>query len=866
MQHRYLHASLIGVSLALGGLSSASMAQSAVIRSFSLPAMPLGDALRAVARATGQNLIVDDTLLAGRVAPPLVGTYGAQQAVSVLLSGTSLRQRTIDGTILVVGPSRSDQGAAVKAPATAASDNDVIIVTGTNVRGAQPTSPVITITRREIDQAAPSSVEELMRKLPQNVSSGVGQENFAVTGAGADITDHGAGINLRGLGQRATLTLVNGRRLAPSGSGSFVDVSLIPISAVERIEIVTDGASAIYGSDAVGGVVNLILRKDFTGLETLTQAGTSTRGGGDALLLGATGGAQWTGGHALLSYEYRREDEITAGDRAFTINLPNAWALVPRERRHSVYANVSQSLGSRLSFEASALYSNRNTRRSFFVAGPIVPVNAVANARTFGATAALTWQPFADWRTEASAAYSESRTRERQDQPAGQGLFNRFDTTNRIADFNLKANGTLFNLPGGGIKAAFGGEYRHEYYADVFETLINPANPEFARRNVVSAFGELSVPLVGATNKRPGLNRLILTAAGRVDHYQGLGTSFDPKVGLLYSPSPGLDLRTSYSTSFRAPLLSEVLGYYNAYLYPAALLYIDKTQAIPGVAAALVGANPKVRPETSKSWTAGIDWAPPTLVGLRLTSTYYAIRFSNRIAQPTQQIVIIGNPALAPAVTLNPSLGVTEGLLAGAGQVLDFSGPGFTNGGATAADIAAIVDVRISNTAESRTSGLDLGASYDFAVAEHHLRADVNVNKVFKFDDRLTSASPLIRTLDTPYHPVDLRARGSLGWSWRRWNANVALNYTAGYHDNRAGRDTPVRSFATLDVGLGTEVGGARGKPGSGLRLSFNVQNLLDTDPPKLAPEPGFTRGIGYDPVNASGRGRVVSLQLRKGW
>ena len=113
-----------------------------------------------------------------------------------------------------------------------------------------------------------------MRHLPQNLSAGVGQQNFGVPGSGQDITQYGAGINLRGLGQRATLVLINGRRVAPSDTGSFVDVSMIPITAIERVEVVTDGASAIYGSDAVGGVVNFILRDDFRGIEPV-RAGSA---------------------------------------------------------------------------------------------------------------------------------------------------------------------------------------------------------------------------------------------------------------------------------------------------------------------------------------------------------------------------------------------------------------------------------------------------------------------------------------------------------------------------------------------------------------------------------------------------------------
>src|SRR3569833_1851668 len=86
------------------------------------------------------------------------------------------------------------------------------------------------------------------------------------------ITTRGSGINLRGIGNEATLLLINGRRLAPAGViKSLYDPNVIPASAVERLEVVVDGASAIYGSDAVAGVVNIITRKDFAGAETMLR-------------------------------------------------------------------------------------------------------------------------------------------------------------------------------------------------------------------------------------------------------------------------------------------------------------------------------------------------------------------------------------------------------------------------------------------------------------------------------------------------------------------------------------------------------------------------------------------------------------------
>lgn len=854
---RWLGATAITAALC----ATAAQAQPAREADYALPAQQLAQSLREVSVRSGTSVIAPSELVSGKKAPPLNGRYGARQAIELLLEGTGLRARMV-GDALVI--SRAN-GAAERASSTPpqSDEGETIVVTGTHIRGGSPTSPLITLTRQQIEQAAPASVEELMRRLPQNVSSGVAQENFAVTGAGADITDHGAGVNLRGLGQRATLVLVNGRRIAPSGTGSFVDVSLIPVSAIDRVEILTDGASALYGSDAVGGVVNFILREDFEGVEPMLQLGTSTRGGGRQLLAGLSAGGSWTGGRALLSYEYRDEQPILAKDRDFTINLPDNWYLFPREKRHSLYGTARQEITRGLTLNLSGTYAARDTQRSFIDAS-LVPIDGEAKARSLGGTAALRLDLGGSWAAEASAEYYRTRTRERQVQ--GGALFNRFDTLNSFRELAIKADGPLLELPAGPVKLALGAGTRREHFSSEFETSVNTPNPQSGSRTVNSLYGELHLPLFSKRNRRAGLEQLILTAAGRLEHYEAIGSSFDPKVGLIWSPLNGLDFRASYGTSFRAPLLSETLGFYNAFLFPASLLYIDPGEAPAGVGAAIIGNNPAVEPETSKSFSAGVEWKPPQVPKLRLAATYYAIRFSNRIALPTNQIVVVGNPALEPIVTRNPDLAFVTSLLDGAGQVLDFSGPGFTNGNATPADVVVVVDARVSNTAETRTSGLDLALDYGFELGPNRFQLGLNANKVFKFDDRLTSASPVIQTLNTPFHPVDWRARASLGWSRGPLSAFAFLNYTAGYRDNRAGRSEPVQSFTTLDAGIAYDAGKEQRGLLKGFRIALNAQNLLDQDPPKFLPDPGSTRGVGYDPVNATGRGRTVSLQLRRSW
>lgn len=826
---------------------------------YDLPAQPLSKSVREVARQSGSNLIAPSDLLEGRTAPALRGRFEADAALDRLLAGSGLRvERSGDSYVI----RRNEPGEAV-AGGEPAAEQDTIVVTGTLVRGAQPTSPLITIGRDAIDRSGATSAERLLRDLPQNFGGGISQENFWVAGAGADITEQGEGVNLRGLGQRATLVLLNGRRLAPSGSGSFVDISLIPVSALERVEILTDGASAIYGSDAVGGVVNFILKRRFDGLETRAQIGTTTQGGGQQILAAATGGMKWAEGSAMLSYEFRRDHGILARDRRVTIGLDPNHSLLPDETRHSILGVVSQALTDRLDLEITGLHSRRDTDRSYFITGTSIPVEAGARARSTGVSGTLAWDLGRSWRAELFGQYFLSRTRHVQDQGI-LGLQSRFNTRNAMVETGLKIDGSLIDLPGGPVKLALGAQARHEAYRDLFETGSAVAGVRKDRRWARALFGELNLPIISASNRRPGMERLLVTAAGRYEQYTGLKASFDPKVGLLWSPVDGIAVRSSYDTSFRAPLLSETTGLYNAYYFPVALLYVDPGQAPPtGASLAILGSNPAIRPEQSRSWTLGAEWTPKAIPRFSATINYYNIRFSDRITQPTNQVVIVGNPALAPLVTLGPSVVLVTSILDRAGQVFDFSGPGFSNGGATPADVRVIVDARISNSAETVTSGLDLTLRYEFERAGFDLGVDANVNHVLAFRSRLTSASPAIELLDTPYQPLDWRAKGMVRWGRGAWSGSLGASYADGYRDNRTLDVRGIDAFTTIDASLTYA-------PTVGLlantRISLFADNILDARPPRLLPDPGSTKGVGFDPVNATARGRSIALQLRRSW
>lgn len=856
----------LGSLLAAGSVAAIACATPAAAQIgdeliYSLPAQDLATSLREVATRSGVNIIARSELVAGRRAPAISGPLTAEGAVRRLLTGSGLELRRVGESLVVA---QETAGPEVRQPDeredAAAATEETIVVTGTNIRGAQPTSPVITLRREDIEASGATSVEQLMGRLPQNSQSGVNRENFRVLGAGADVTEHGAGLNLRGLGQRGTLVLINGRRVAPSNTGFFVDVSLIPLGAIERVEVLTDGASAIYGSDAVGGVVNFILRRDFEGAEASVQVGSATGGDGDVLQAGATAGSSWSSGGAMLSYEYRHEDPIVAADRDITIGLAPDNFLLPRERRHSLYGSLQQGLSQSLRAELSGSFSQRETGRFYFLSNSPLPVDAFQQAETLSLSTGLTQELGEDWAARVTGGYSVTTTD--QEQIRGNRLINARATRNAIADLGFRADGPLFNLPGGPVRAAFGIEGRREWYRDRFRTARANVPTDIAR-NVFGAFAEARVPIFTSMNRMPGMERLLLTVAGRIEHYDRYGSSFDPKVGLLWSPVPGLTFRTSYDTSFRAPLLSEAAGTYSVLLFPATSVYIDPSQA-RGVGAVLGGFDPDVQPERSRSWTIGAELAPTR--GLSMSLNYYSIRFTNRIALPSNLFAVVGDPGFESIVTRAPGAAFIQSLIDRAALVQDSTGPGFSNGAATAADVTVLVDNRISNTALSTTSGLDALLQFRFGLGASEILLEANANYIFSFEDQLRPGTAIIDVLDSPYRPLDFRARAHAGWRRGGWSANLFVNYADGYVDNRGGRSLPIDSYTTVDAGIAYGFGAAAPSWLPDARIALQADNLFDVPPPRLLPDPGSITGFGYDPVNASARGRFISLHLRTRW
>jgi len=289
---------------------------------FTIASGSLSTALARYAEQAKVQLIYTPALAAGRESSGIKGPHTPREALIRLLAGTGIVVRQVDRDVFMLSGAQGEDGdnSQGRSSTSLVESPQDIVVTGSHIHGAPPSaSPTKVVTRSNIERGGYSSVAQALQAMPGNFG-GRATEQSALSYAdrsGGNAT-LASGVNLRGLGPQATLVLVNGRRVAGSGLlGDFADISSIPMSALDRVEIITDGASALYGSDAVAGVVNIILKEDFDGFETRLRGGTVTDGHARELQFSQTAGKSWTDGAILLSYEYQRRVALRSADRAY---------------------------------------------------------------------------------------------------------------------------------------------------------------------------------------------------------------------------------------------------------------------------------------------------------------------------------------------------------------------------------------------------------------------------------------------------------------------------------------------------------------------------------------------------------------------
>lgn len=229
-------------------------------------------------------------------------------AHGAMLAGTG-------AAVAVSGPAFGQEG---EKPAEKSVELDKVQVTGSRIRrvDTETASPVFVIDRATIEAAGVTTLGDLVQELPSISGAATNPRVNNGGGTGAAV------VSLRGLNEQRTLVLLNGRRLTAvtNGIAEGVDINAIPINLIERVEVLKEGASAIYGSDAIGGVVNFITRKGYTGLEMSYDYGITDEEDGQRHGVGLTWGFNTDKGHMMMGLNYNDQDGISAGDRGFSTN------------------------------------------------------------------------------------------------------------------------------------------------------------------------------------------------------------------------------------------------------------------------------------------------------------------------------------------------------------------------------------------------------------------------------------------------------------------------------------------------------------------------------------------------------------------
>ncbi len=450
------------VGLAFFGLGGVASAADQTYQ-FDIPAEALSQALTDFSQASSRQIIFSEDVLKGRKVGGLHGRFTAAQALDTLLAGTDLRAETNPAGVLMV---RSKNAQA--AQNDTAAEVETVVVTGSRIKDAPPTSRVIEITQQQVREAGQNNLGEVVRSIPENFSGGQNPGIAAGTGisnpSNGNVTG-GSAINLRGLGPDATLTLLDGRRLSYDGYSQAVDISAIPLAAVDRIEIVADGASAIYGSDAVAGVANVILKSDYDGVTTSARLGQATNGGDFQQEDSVVGGKSWSTGGFIAAYDFDHDDAIYANQRRYTNYLPEPYTLSPAQQNQALLFNAHQDIGALVTFSLDALYDKRRSNVAKTSDSQIA--TGSENSTNYSVSPTLTFKLPGTWTATVNGLYGRDLSRSitsvysLSKSPKFQ---EGYCECNSIVSTEVDAEGPLFQLPGGDARLALGGGYHQSSF------------------------------------------------------------------------------------------------------------------------------------------------------------------------------------------------------------------------------------------------------------------------------------------------------------------------------------------------------------------------------------------------------------------
>lgn len=926
----------------LDGSARGAEAPSSAATAFSIRAGSLDSALEALARQSRTQIIYDPALVAQLRSGGLQGQLAPARALARLLRGSGLRAEAVNAnTFLLRRRPRSAPLRRAAAPErrAAATELAAVHVTGSHIPRSDldvvTPSPLTLIGREQIETSGHQTLFELLRLQPGMI----GHHPVDVAADGGQGVQQpfaaAATTSLNALGPRATLFLIDGRRVANYGLisadlGGLLDLDGIPLSIVERVEILRGGASAIYGADAMAGVVNIILKKHQDGGEIIGRLGRSSRGDADEQRLSFSHGAQTPrGGSVLVAADYFRREALFGAQRAWRtmdhrrhglgdwriplgyrgvdgrlaqpacapgagagalvegclLDIPRFLTLQPASERLSLYGHLEQPVGGSVSWSADVRASEASQQLrgapfhgrvsvpsghpdavpgapvldyAFFDVGP---VRNRSDTRTLDASTGLNGL-LGGWEWSATASHHRNSVTSRIDGLVRDTAFTqavhahayRFNVaagaqanpasvlaaisprvtargTTVLNQLSFGINGRGFSLPAGATRLAAGAEFgrdalRHRPDPLMLEhdLALSPQKISIDTHRYSSAlFAEINLPL---------LARVQADVALRLDRRQGYGSKRSPKLGVKWNVVDSLTFRGTAATGYRAPSLFE-LRRPNVFERLAFVLENEAVApcaiSIPidvGISYCLVtlGAheNPDLRPETSRSHTLGMMWAPSRRFSLSLD--HFRIQRRNEI---------LPGSALDDLAAFPQSLQRDE-----AGRLIG-------------------IDQYFENVGRSDVRGWELDAQYaldtvrygrySLRLSGHHLQ---------RLERRARPNAPV---LDQAGHRApDRSALASLQWDYADWRTTLNLRSLGPSQVAAAGQPCPAANLAagrcrtpgstTFDVDL--QYAGV-----ADWRFGLNVRDIGDRHPLNFDVAKG-----GYDIAHDDPRGRFFLL------
>jgi iron complex outermembrane receptor protein len=553
------------------------------------------------------------------------------------------------------------QSVARQTGATGTVQQDTVVVTGTrtSTKASQSLTPVDVISGAQLQATGQSNLRDALVKLSPSIT----RETYA--GDTAQLTD---ALSLHGLTPDHVLVLVNGKRrhttanIALDGGlnqgSTGVDIDMIPVGLIDHIEILRDGASAQYGSDAIAGVINIILKTNSHGGTIQTTNGQTYAGdgfkNGESANIGLNLGDQ---GYLDLAAEYDRQNHTvrTGPDDYFGTFQPghgyyNPIEGDPASTRESVGFNAGYYLGDDVELYGFGTYAHRDAQAYQNYRPPsvlpevypngFVPTETV-NENDYSVTSGIKGQNLFGWSWDLSTTYGGDHEGIGMDSSANTGLyaaegytptsFHLATVSNTQLTNNLDLS-RAFHLPllPAPVNVSVGVEQRRETYSvaagDEASYLdggsqalpgLAPVSASDNSRNVLGTYIDLSTHLAP---------KWTVDLAGRFEHYSDVGDTTNGKISTRYDFTPQVAVRGSVSSGFRAPSLAEEY-YSNVNESPAS---VTGLLAANSAAARLIGAQP-LKPEESTDYNLGLVLTPTR--DLHFTIDAYQIDIRDRIVE-----------------------------------------------------------------------------------------------------------------------------------------------------------------------------------------------------------------------------------------